>query len=523
MLLSRRVDLVLTLVLAACVARLWLMPLPSSFWTDEIATVFIVHYGASHPSLAVAPQLPASIYYWLPRMADAIFGTSEIAYRIPSVIALGLALWLVARIAARLIHPRAGWLAVFACLALRTVNYTADDARPYALGMSVAAAGVWYLIRWFDFGRLRDALLFLLFAALLWRVQLVYWPFYLVFMLYAIVRLSGRDTPVHPLHALSVLAVLTAALAPVAWTALSLFRQARAHVIGPEPDARDLYYSLKFGLVLTLGVGSLVFGLLARRKRPPWPFTGSSLALILGWWLCQPVCIFALSRLTGNSLWVDRYLSLSLPGSALAATAAAALWMPPACWKPAAAILGIAALAMLGQWNQTWPVHNKFDWRTASAKINELSDAPDTPVICLSPFIEATYPVWTPQYRLPGFLYAYLAVYPIHGKPYLLPFQGSPAAEAYARTLVASVLPASRRFFLYGDENNVPFWRQWFEARPELAGWRSRPLLQPGGVVVIVFEAPAVARGKATDDKHRSSVPREQWAKNLLCTDSGTR
>jgi hypothetical protein len=62
------------------------MPLPSSFWIDELVTSFIVRYPAD-PSLAVAPQVPASIYYWLPRAMHALFGFSEFAYRVPSVLA----------------------------------------------------------------------------------------------------------------------------------------------------------------------------------------------------------------------------------------------------------------------------------------------------------------------------------------------------------------------------------------------------------------------------------------------------
>jgi len=69
---ERVLTLLLLLLLAACVTRLWLMPLPSSFWVDEMATVFVVQHGPNHPSLAVAPQVPDSIYYQLPRAAQSL-------------------------------------------------------------------------------------------------------------------------------------------------------------------------------------------------------------------------------------------------------------------------------------------------------------------------------------------------------------------------------------------------------------------------------------------------------------------
>ena len=37
-------------LLCLCILRLWLMPLPSSLWVDELGTVFVVHHGAADPS-----------------------------------------------------------------------------------------------------------------------------------------------------------------------------------------------------------------------------------------------------------------------------------------------------------------------------------------------------------------------------------------------------------------------------------------------------------------------------------------
>ena len=55
---------------------------------------------------------------------------------------------------------------------------------------------VWLLIRWLDSNRWLDGVLFALCASLLWRVHLVFWPFYAMFAAYAIVRVARRDTTV---------------------------------------------------------------------------------------------------------------------------------------------------------------------------------------------------------------------------------------------------------------------------------------------------------------------------------------
>src|ERR1051325_8061559 len=251
-------NVLLQALLLLCIARLWLMPLPSSFWVDEMVTAYVVRFGPTHLSLAVAPQVPASIYYVLPRAAGALFGFSEIAYRLPSVLAMAIALFLIARLAARLICPEAAWFAVFACLALRGINYQAADARPYALGTCVAAASLLFLVRWLDSGGWDEALLFAVFAALVWRGHLIFWPLYLLFAVYALVRLVRGDTRAGWLRAGVVFLLVGLALAPVLRDALPLFREAKAHVIVPPPSALDLVYSLKIGLIAVCCAGACV-------------------------------------------------------------------------------------------------------------------------------------------------------------------------------------------------------------------------------------------------------------------------
>src|SRR5215469_4695863 len=201
-------NLALALLLALLVARLWVEQIGSSFWVDEMVTAFVVHHGAADQSLGVAPQVPKSVYYAIPRAADAIFGTREPAYRLPSILLSLATLWLIARLAARLIHPAAAWFAVFACFGCKELNWEAPDARPYAMGFCVMAAAALLLIRWLDSGRTSYAAAFVILAALIWRIQLIFWPVYVVFAVYAIVRLARRETPVTWWRTVAVFAAL---------------------------------------------------------------------------------------------------------------------------------------------------------------------------------------------------------------------------------------------------------------------------------------------------------------------------
>jgi len=491
---ERTLNLLLGLTLALCIARLWLMPLPSSFWVDEMATVFVVHHGPNHPSFAVAPQVPDSIYYQLPRAAESLFGFSEVSYRVPSVLLMALALFFIARLAARLIHPGAAWFVVFVCLSMRGINDQAADARPYALGTCIAAASLWFLIRWLDSAHWWDAALFIVLAALLWRVHLLFWPFYIVLALYAAVRLVHPETGYDrrgwaPM--IAIFALVGVALIPVVLDALNQFRHATAHVIVALPTLRDLRISMKFGVILICGLGAFVLGRLLRWPRPATFSFNSSLVAIAAWWLLQPLALFAVSRVTGSSMFVTRYLYLGLPGAALAATLAAAYFIPSNRWKPLSLVFAAGVLVMLGQWGELWPMHHGSDWRLAAHTIDQWAkNDPSMPVLCPSPFIEARPPVWQPSYALPGFLYSHLPVYPFRGKPYLLPFEDSPEAKRYVESLADGPIATSGHFLIYGGSGSVRYWRNWFSIQPEFSAWHRERLGPFGDVVVELFEKP---------------------------------
>jgi hypothetical protein len=465
---------------------MWVMPLTSSFWVDETETAFVVHHGVNHPSLAIIAPALESVYYWLPRASEAILGFSEVAERLPSFLAMAIALFFIARLAARLIHPQAAWFAVFACLTLRVFNYEAADARPYALGTCVAAASLWLLVRWLDSGKWLDGILFLAAAALLWRVHLVFWPFYFVYAVYFLARTDRRASW---MQAIAISAGLVLAMLPVVYSALALNRDAALHVFAPQPSSLELLETFKFRLVAACGVGGWILSRWRHWTRPE-SLSWSAVALIAAWWITQPLGLFAYSHISGISVFSTRYVSVALPGAALAATAAAAFFIPKSKWQSLALLMGCVALIFGGQWSELWPPHHNSDWRGASRAVNALGLDPSTPVLVVSPFIEAKPPVWSPDYQLPGFLYCQLDVYPVTGTVFPLPYGDSPAGKEHVKGLAQERLPNSGRFLIYGPAADVARWREWFAAEPVLSRWRSRQLGPFLDVVVALFELP---------------------------------
>lgn len=487
---SERFTVLSIALFAASIIRLWLMPLSSSLWVDELVTTFVVRFP-HHYSFAVAPQVPDSLYYWLPQLSWMLFGHSETALRLPSIAAMGLALAFISRIAIRIIHPRAGWLAVFLCLALSGIDYFAVDARPYAFGIAVASAGILFLIRWLDGGRWLDEAVFLACAAILWRIHLLYWPFYLVYGLYAAARLRKRDTAATPGHILTACVAIPAALLPVARTALGRLAGAQSHVFNPPPHALEFVYKAHFNVVvICLAVAWLLHRF--AKGGSSTAVSGPSWILAASWWLATPVCLFVYSHYSGNGVFIPRYLSLMLPGIALTATAVAARFLRDDAWGPSAITVGIVGLFLMGQWLNPRPRHDPDDWRAAAAAERNLADD-GTPVLCASPFIEAQPPVWTPGYPLPGFLYSQLTYYPVRGKVKLFPFIQSAESNGYARQLLNSELVPSSKFIVYGPRGGSNYLVRYLTSLPELAAWHARTT-SFGNVTVTTFEASVLKR-----------------------------
>ena len=486
----RRWTLALAALLALAIVRLWLMPLPSSFWTDEAETFFRLRFGSSQAWSAIAPELPGSLYYPILRAFTALGGLSEVACRLPSTLAMGLALFLIARLAARLIHPQAAWFAAFLCLAMRGFNFQAADARPYGLGTALMAAGLWFLVRWFDRGRDRDAALFVFFAALLLPVHPLYWPFYFVFAGYALVRLVSKDTAVTWLRASLAFTFLALALLPVVIQALLLSQAARSHVITDLPGAKLLFRSMEPVVVGACWAGAWLFSRIFRWSSGSPAPARSSVALIALWWLCPPLGLFAFSWVTGVSVFVPRYYSLALAGAALAGAALAARYIPSRLWRPLTLALALGVVLLRPDLHHVWPLQANMDYRGAARAINQATLGGDTPVLCPSPFVEAQAPLWQPGYPLPSVLYSTLVVYPLRGRVIPFPFSTTSDGEPFAAALAQSELPASRRFFVYGHRINTYFWENWYRRRPELAGWTTRRLGPFGDVVAVEFDRP---------------------------------
>jgi hypothetical protein len=449
-----------------------------------------------------------SIYYVLPALSERIFGFSEWAFRLPSLLAMAIAVFFVGRLAGRLVCPNASWFAVFSCLALRGFDYQAADARPYALGTCIVCAAMWLLVRWLDSGRWRHAALFAILAAAIIHIHFIFWPIYLAMAIVVAIRLRESGPPLSRSQMLLVFCVVTGSILTALPDSITLLRQAGAHVVAPMPSLADLTGQLKLSFVMGAGCGAAIISRIKRWQ--PEEDAAVAFGMPLAWWAAAPLGLFAFSWMTGHSAFVERYLFIGLPGAALMATSLAGLFLPHSAWRPITVALAAGVLLFLGGWNRVKPVHHNSDWRAAAQALSRQLPRSDTPVFCPSPFIEARPPAWRPDYPIASFLYSHLLVYPVPGHIYPLPFERSADAEDRVQAFSQQILARAPAFAVYGSSKAVASWREWLSGRLEAREWREQRLGNFGDVDVILFRNPARERElTATGDgvKERPHTP----------------
>ena len=124
-----------------------------SFWRDEGATLSAVH--RSLPQLIrMLGRMDAvhGLYYLLMWLLVRLAGSSELALRLPSAVAMAAAAGLLTALGRRLVGPAAGLAAGLSFAAIPAVSWFGQDARPVALETAVATAASYCFVRVLDEG-----------------------------------------------------------------------------------------------------------------------------------------------------------------------------------------------------------------------------------------------------------------------------------------------------------------------------------------------------------------------------------
>lgn len=399
----------------------WLPPaVTSSLWLDETGTVWLTGDGlGAAVDRSMRFQGGSPLYPAIAWAARTVGGGSEPALRLPSLLAMAAAAWMLARLGTRLFDREAGLAAAVVFVASSRIAYAAADARPYALAIAALVGAVLALVRWVDERRARDAVLAAALAA-----GTVAFHYLFALALVGPVLYAARRVPARRLAPVAAaVAVFSAPLAP---SLLSLFARRHTLSVGvPFPADRVLEALAPSIVVVAIAAGALALRATAWR---PAPMARAQAWLLVPWAVIPPAALYAVTALTSTDLPFGRYHTSAFPAIALAA-GWAIRGLAPARARTAAviALVGLSVPLLFGR---VVARHSDENWRGAARAVSAIAGA-DTPVLVNAGFVEASEPGWLDDPEKRAYLLSPLAAYPMRGRPIPMPFEVDAAGTRY--------------------------------------------------------------------------------------------
>jgi mannosyltransferase len=459
----------------------------SSFWLDETGTYLIIKDGlATTFTRAIHWSGQSPLYYLIASLAHLAGGRTEVMLRLPSLIAMIGAAWLLYKLALRLFDSDTARFAVLVFACSEQVAFAAADARPYALALLLLIASVRLLVRWLDSARWLYAAGYVLLALLTMYAHILLGIALVGHGLYALYR-SRSEGVVKPAALLVAWVVIGLLSLPLVPQLLIIFRTRDSHAFAGAPNISEFLASIAPPFIVApLGLGLLIGWL--GSSRLSWERGKNILApkesviLALGWALLPLTALYLFSVLTRSDLFLPRYYVSAAPGLALLfGCGIRALATVPAR-AFAAAVLVISASLTFGALQ-----HGDEDWGGAMAKVRALTTGGDTPVLIASGFLEATDP---DTFAVPGqreALFAPLALYPAGGNLIRLPIRLDEKSTPYLDTIVTTDLQYRDHFILVCEWQQRLTYDLWLRGRLAPQGFRSESQGNFGAIGVFLF------------------------------------
>jgi len=483
-----RILVALAVVVSIC---LWVIPLRSSFWVDELITFWSAYKGVM-PALSRSQFWPGQNmpYSVLAAFVIRVFGTSEIALRLPSVLAAMLTAWLLFRLGEHFLDKEGGAIVAVVFVSLHPVAAeAATNARPYAIGLLLVVASVLQLVRWLEERRLRNLIGFVFATAAIPYFHGLFVTVYFALFAYALYtwrldrRLRVRDLVI----AAALIGIL---LSPLVANSIYRHRISSEWSFSTTPDASQLVSSF----IPPILAGTLFIGVLAgccacrmagfTAARIP----ASANFLFVALFAIPVITLFIVARVSPLKVFVMRYYLPSFVGLALIVGSYIRVFAIPRMRMSIALFIALGSIpTYLGlHWSSWIRSANGEDWRAAAESVRAANISPSTPVLIHVGLIETAKIRWGLDIDPDSPLLCPLSKYPVPGRIVLVPYGLNPESIAYLQEVGVQLLKTSPKFVLIDRDYNrnlVNWMRGWSLAQ----GFQSSTIAESPGVSVFVF------------------------------------
>ena len=386
------------LVAFAVSVFIWLLAIRAPLWLDETGSYWHIYKGFSQiwPSNFQCPETPAYDYFlWL---GSKIFGTSEVALRIPSLIAMFGAAYLLYLAGCELFESEIAIIATIIFCLNPIVVFAAVDVRPYAFGILAVNAAILCVLRLRRNHSNWLAALFGLSTALIVYFHLLLGVILPALLICFFVTKSG-DRKGQWRQLGIALAVFAIAMLPVIPSILFMFQNPASHVFEAAPTLQNLigtFTPVKFRvapmslaiLLYTLVIGAFVVTAVVTRMHASHHAVEVRKILICASLALIPILIlFGVSAGTSVHIFATRHRVEAIPGIAL-------------CWatlfillKSRTARLAFCLLFVVATVYQSFsePQGHNYSWKRALEFAEKNATADNAQVMICSDFPESDY------------------------------------------------------------------------------------------------------------------------------------
>lgn len=380
------------LALAVSIA-IWFIAIHAPLRQDETGTWWLIKDGFSQIWLNRFIALGFPSYSYILWLSTKIIGTSEIALRIPSILAMLGAVWLLYLAARELFSRELAILAAVIFCLHPIVIFESIDIRPYAFAVLATNAAILILLRLRRSDSNWLAALFGLLAAVIVSFHYLFATI-LPALLVCFFLVKAKDRKTLWRQAGIALAVFALAFLPMVPGLEFLFRTSGAHVYEAPPQLGDLIVTLAPGLLPFVFCGAaLLAGLLAAFR----PSTHASLDRNQGWRI--PVCLclalipvlilYGISVATPIHMFRFSHRLAAIPGLALCWALLIERYLKGAM-RPTFCVVLVAATAF--QIFRSPDAKQHFFTRKYALEAAERNASVDNaPVLVCSGFVESRY------------------------------------------------------------------------------------------------------------------------------------
>jgi uncharacterized membrane protein len=447
-------KLVYPLALLATLS-LWLLAIRAPLWLDETLAYWQISGGFTK-IWSRSAQMPSSFtYLYILWFAKSILGSSEIALRVPSMLAMLGAAYTLFRSARELFNEEIAYISCILFSIHLFVIFAANDARPYAFALLITNLAILAFIRWINRHETRYAIQFGVAAAGIFYFHYLFGIAIVPAFVIGYLALRRRSLRVD----LSQVALACLAFALICMPQIprfiQLFRTRELHVFAGPPEGllyllalvmlAPMKLFIAFSAAISVAALARKVNLLGFNRLP-----GGLLSLILA--VIPAAVLYVLSVATSTEVSHPRYWLVAVPGSTL-------LWGWFFSWIDSRPIRQVFCVGLIGVtlylyfYSPSTRRHEiSFKQIYEFVNLNVAND--DVPVLMSSGFIESSFQKMPPPPE--SALVSQLSYYPVHTQVTLLPIVLNDEAIRVTRQFATAAGERHQRFLMVVVPESYP-------------------------------------------------------------------